>query len=188
MTRILIGLNVLVYIWQWSTGFPNNPQSFFQNLDEWGPGIAQGQWWRIFTSAFMHGSLMHIGFNMLALFQVGSIMEALAGQKRMLLLYMLALIGAGLCVYYFNFEQHTLGASGAIFGLFGALVAYGLRLGARGRSLVWQVVPIIVINLVIGFANPGISNAAHIGGLITGFVGGLVFTPKSLRKAAPVRE
>ena len=187
VTRVLIALNVLVFIGQWSTGL-ENPRSVFQNLDEWGPGIAQGEWWRIFTSAFMHGSIMHIGFNMLALFQVGSIVEGLAGARRMLLLYVLALIGAGLAVYYFNFSEHTLGASGAIFGLFGALVAYGLRLGARGRGLIASVTPIIVINLVIGFSNPGISNAAHIGGLITGFLAGLIFTPTLDRRAARVQE
>jgi len=83
-------------------------------------------------------------------------------------------VGSGLTVIWFNYDQPTLGASGAIFGLFGALVAVGLRLGRRGRALIGQVVPIVVLNLIFTFAVPGISAAAHVGGLITGFVVGFV--------------
>ncbi len=87
---------------------------------------------------------------------------------------MVAIVGSGIAVVAFNYDVPTLGASGAIFGLFGALVAVGLRLGKRGRSLIGQVLPIIVINLVFTFTVPGISAAAHVGGLMTGFVAGLV--------------
>jgi membrane associated rhomboid family serine protease len=89
-------------------------------------------------------------------------------------LYFVSIVGSGLSVLTFNYAVPTLGASGAIFGLFGALVAVGLRMGQRGRGLIGQVLPIIVINLIFTYSVPGISAAAHVGGLLTGFVAGLV--------------
>jgi rhomboid protease GluP len=170
LTNVIIGLCVIAYVWELSIGGPGA-----ENADLYGPAVMQqGQWWRIFTAAFLHGSLLHIGLNMLALFQVGNMVEQLFGKIRFLLLYVVAIVGSGFAVVYFNYDTHTLGASGAIFGLFGALVAVGLRLGARGRALVGQVVPVIVINLVFTFSIPNISAAAHVGGLITGFLAGLL--------------
>jgi membrane associated rhomboid family serine protease len=169
ITNVLIGINVIAFIWQLSTGGPDYDHGYL-----YGPAVVHGQWWRVFTAAFLHGSYVHIGLNMLALFQVGNIVETIFGKPRYVLLYTIAIVGSGLAVLYFNFGVPTLGASGAIFGLFGALVAVGLRLGSRGRSLIGQVLPIVVINLVFTFSVPGISAAAHVGGLITGFLTGLV--------------
>ena len=88
--------------------------------------------------------------------------------------YFISLVGSGIAVVLFTAPNvPTVGASGAIFGLFGALVAVGIRLGKPGRSLIMQTLPIIVINLVITFTIPNISAAAHIGGLLCGFVSGL---------------
>ena len=105
----------------------------------------------------------------------------------MLLAYTLSLLGAGVAVVWFNFDIPTVGASGAIYGIFGALVAIGLRLGKRGRGLVTQTLPIILINLALTFAIPGFSAAGHIGGLITGFVVGLfLIAMHQTPRAAPV--
>jgi len=97
-----------------------------------------------------------------------------SGARRMLAIYFISLLGSGLAVVYFAFDQPTVGASGAIFGLFGALVAIGLRLGARGRGLIMQTLPIILINLAFTFSVPSISKAGHLGGLVIGFVAALV--------------
>src|SRR5579871_847749 len=104
----------------------------------------------------------------------------------MLLLYFVSMLGSGLAVTYFTPDVVTVGASGAIFGLFGAMVAIGLRLGKRGRNLIMQTLPIIGINLFITFTIPNISIAAHIGGLLSGLVCGLVlFSVLAPRREEP---
>ena len=169
LTNLLVAINLIVFVWELATGGPDVDHGWL-----YGPAVSSGEWWRIFTGAFLHGSWAHVGLNMFALFQVGNIVELLYGRVRYALLYVLSIIGSGAAVLAFSYNLPTLGASGAIFGLFGALVAVGLRMGSRGRGLIGQVLPIIVINLVFTFAVPGISAAAHVGGLITGFVVGLV--------------
>ena len=172
LTNLLVAVNVLAFIWQVTTpGGIDADHGYLAPRDV----LQYGEWWRIFTAAFLHGSIPHIALNMIALFQVGNLVEQLFGKVRFALLYLLATVGSGLAIIYFSTPDiPTLGASGAIFGLFGALVAVGLRLGARGRSLVGQVLPIIALNLIFTFAIPGISASAHVGGLLTGFVAGLV--------------
>jgi rhomboid protease GluP len=172
LTPVLIAVNVVAFLWQLTTlgGIDYDhgwlvPAAVLQH----------GEWWRIFSSAFLHGSIPHIGLNMLALYFLGTDVERVYGTLRYALIYLLATIGSGLAVVYFSApDVPTLGASGAIFGLFGAIVAVGIRLGARGRSLIGRVLPILAINLVFTFSVPGISAAAHVGGLITGFLAGLV--------------
>ena len=173
LTGLLIAVNVAAYIWQTITyggveydhGYLS-PQSVLQH----------GQWWRIVSAAFLHASIPHIALNMLALYSVGREVEAVFGKMRFALLYAVAILGSGLSVVYFEsaYTVPTLGASGAIYGLFGALVAVGLRLGARGRSLIMSLLPVLAINLVFTFSIPGISWQAHVGGLITGIVAGLL--------------
>jgi membrane associated rhomboid family serine protease len=181
LTNVLVVVNILAYIWEATTGGPDQDHGWL-----YGPAVASGQWWRIFTGAFLHGSIAHVGLNMLALYQVGNIVEQLYGRWRYAFIYLIAIVGSGTAVLAFNYTVPTLGASGAIFGLFGALVAVGLRLGKRGRGLIAQVLPIIGINLVFTYAVPGISAAAHVGGLITGFVVGLAIfmVPSHLRPQA----
>lgn len=180
LTTILVAVNVVAYVWQRTThGGPEydhgylSPQSVLQ----------YGQWWRIVTAAFLHANEAHIGLNMLALYSVGREVEAVFGKVRFALLYALSIVGSGLAIVYFSaYTVPTLGASGAVFGLFGALVAVGLRLGARGRSLIMSLLPVLAINLVFTFSIPGISAAAHVGGLITGFLAGLVLFMGSRRR------
>lgn len=147
-----------------------------------GPGIDAGlltpnsvliyhQYYRIFTSAFLHGSIAHIGLNMLSLYWLGRFIELALRPWRMFVVYFVSLIAASISVILFSPpDAATLGASGAIFGLFGALFAIGLKLGERGRELVRSNIGILVLNLVWSFAFPGISWQAHLGGLIAGFI------------------
>jgi membrane associated rhomboid family serine protease len=182
LTNLLILINVVAFVWELATGGPDYDHGYLIGSAV----IEHGQWWRLITAAFLHGSIPHVALNMLALYQVGNLVEQLFGKLRFALLYALAMLGSGIAVIWFNYNQPTLGASGAIFGLFGALVAVGLRLGKRGRALIAQVVPIVALNLVFTFAVPGISAAAHVGGLITGFLVGLVLfmVPSRARERA----
>lgn len=129
------------------------------------------QYYRIVTSAFLHGSIAHIGLNMLSLYWLGRFIEAVLRPTRMLVVYFVSLVAAGISVVLFSPPNAaTLGASGAIFGLFGALFAIGLKLGDRGSELVRSNIGILVLNLLWSFTFPGISWQAHLGGLIAGFI------------------
>ena len=180
MTRLLIALNVVGYLWEirvagpgmLSLGGGGNLDRVLQDGSLFPAAVLQqGEWWRILTGAFLHGGLLHIGVNMLSLWFLGRFIEYALGPWRMLLVYMLSLIVSGLGVVYFSAPLvPTVGASGAIFGLFGALFAIGLKLGKPGMQLVRDNIGILVINLIITFTVPAISWQAHVAGLLAGFV------------------
>ncbi len=175
VTNVLVVINVAVYAFIALHGGPNDGNPYFVAGELDGRYVLQrGEWYRIVTGAFLHGGLAHVGLNMLALYQLGTVVEELIGSWRMLAIYTIALVCSGLAVVFIDTNVPTVGASGAIFGLFGALIAIGLRLGSRGRSLITQMLPILVINLVFTFAVPFISKSGHIGGLISGFLAGLI--------------
>jgi rhomboid protease GluP len=175
LTRVLVAINVIVYLWECATGVLANNVTLEAHGALFGPDVLAGEWWRIFTAAFMHFDNMHILFNMIALWSVGSFVEVIFGAPRMAIIYALSALGGGVAVTYFSPDVITLGASGAIFGLFGALAVAGLRLGQRGRQIMQQTTTIIVINLIVGLI-PGsnISIVDHVGGLIVGTLCGIV--------------
>jgi rhomboid protease GluP len=188
-TFSLILINALVFVWQFASGdLDANVYTLIGHGALLGELVLRGQWWRIVTGAFEHANLLHIALNMFALYQVGTFVELIAGSRRMLALYFISMLGSGLAVTYFSPDAPTVGASGAIFGLFGALVAIGIRLGKDGRSLIGQTLPIIGINLALGFAIPNISQAAHVGGLVSGFVSGLALFMLQRRRAVASEE
>ncbi|MGC1381562.1 MAG: rhomboid family intramembrane serine protease [Candidatus Baltobacteraceae bacterium] len=179
ITRVLIALNILGYLWEIAVGGPGMLTGFGGSgiervLDDAAliPAavLQDGQWWRIITGGFLHGGLIHIGVNMLSLWFLGRFIEYALGPWRMLLVYMVSLIVSGLGVVYFsNPMVPTVGASGAIFGLFGALFAIGFKLGKPGMELVRANVGILVLNLILTFTVPAISWQAHVAGLLAGF-------------------
>jgi rhomboid protease GluP len=185
VTMTLAALNIAAYIWVAVTGRFDDTTSLIDHGALYGPAVARGEYWRIVTSAFLHGGLLHIALNMFALVQVGTYLETLVGSARMLAIYTLATIGSGIAIVLFSPNDVTVGASGAIFGIFGALVAVGLRLGARGRDLIGQTLPIVGINLAFGFSMSNVSNAGHVGGLASGFLAGLVFFMRKPPEPAP---
>jgi rhomboid protease GluP len=136
--------------------------------------IAEGQVWRLFTPMFLHGSIMHIAFNMYALNLFGRRLERYFGHWRFLLLYLLSGFGGNVLSMMFT-EAPSLGASTAIFGLLGAqgIFIYQNRglFGSMTRQALQSVIMIAGINLLFGFVSTGIDNWGHIGGL----VGGLIF-------------
>lgn len=181
ITRFLIVLNIIGYLWEIGVGGPGMLTGFgggggMQRVLSEGALIPvlvlqDGQWWRIISGAFLHGGLIHIGVNMMSLWFLGRFIEFALGPWRMLFVYMASLIASGLGVIYFSDPQvATIGASGAIFGLFGALFAIGFKLGKPGMELVKANIGILALNLIITFTVPQISWQAHVAGLLAGFV------------------
>lgn len=185
-TNLLILANVAAYAFIALHGGPNEGNPYFIAGSLIGQRvIADGEWYRIFTGAFLHGGLWHIAINMFALYQLGTFVENALGPWRMLAIYAISLVGSGLAVVYFDPNQATVGASGAIFGLFGALLAIGVRLGKRGRTLIASTLPILLINLAFTFAVPFISKSGHLGGLASGFAAGLLLFAMQRRRPEP---
>ncbi|MBD5635872.1 MAG: rhomboid family intramembrane serine protease [Candidatus Eremiobacteraeota bacterium] len=175
-TTSLILINVAVYVFMALHGGASENDPYYLAGVLYGPFVLQhGEWYRIVTSAFMHAGIPHIALNMFALYQLGSFVETMLGGWRMLVVYAISLVGGGLAVVYFSPNDATVGASGAIFGLFGTLFAIGLRMGKPGRDLISRTLPVLALNLVFTFAIPSISKAGHVGGLLSGFAAGLVF-------------
>ena len=127
-----------------------------------------GQYYRLFTGIFLHANFLHLIFNMYALYVIGMQLESFLGKGKYLAVYLLSGLGGSMLSIFFS-NGYSVGASGAIFGLMGALLYFGYHyrvyLGTVVKS---QIIPLIIINLGIGFAMSGVNNAAHIGGLIGG--------------------
>ena len=125
------------------------------------------EWYRLFTVALTHAGLLHLGFNMYALMVLGNPLEAAFGTRKLLIVFFISLLTGSLASSYFaSLYSYSVGASGAVFGLFGAMVIVGNKIGADIRS----IVVIIGINFFIGFALGGVDWRAHLGGLIGGVV------------------
>jgi membrane associated rhomboid family serine protease len=161
ITYTLIALNIAMFIAQ------NASDEVQRNFTLWPPAVADGDYIRLVTSAFLHYGLTHLLFNMWALYVIGPPLEMQLGRLRFGALYALSALGGSVLVYLVSpLSTATAGASGAIFGLFGATLVVGKRLNLDVR---W-VLGLIVINAVITFAMPSISWQGHVGGLITGIV------------------
>ena len=128
-------------------------------------GVASGQYYWLITAAFLHAGIRHILFNMFALAQIGPVLEKALGRGRYLALYLLAALGGSVSAFLLApTNQPSVGASGAIFGLFGAYYVVVRRLGGETGP----IVVLLVVNLVITFSVPNIDWRAHLGGLVTG--------------------
>jgi len=149
-----------------------------------GPAVAAGEWWRIVTSGFLHAGLIHVGFNMVLLWQLGSRMEETLGHVRFALLYAVGLLGGSLLVLIISPNQFTLGASGAVFGLMGATMVN--QLARNVNPMETGIGGLVAINLAFTFFFPGISIGGHLGGLAAGAAAGAVISygPKLIPDAA----
>jgi membrane associated rhomboid family serine protease len=188
-TFVLIGINVAVFLMQMLTGGPSGTDgSLFAHgalcANAVGDGgvcggggqiidSSGGEWWRIVTSGFMHGGLIHLALNMFVLFILGQVLEPAVGTARFVALYLVALIagavGALIMSDPFTF---TVGASGAIYGLFIATILIARQRGMT--DVVQQLAFWLVINLVFTFAASNISVGGHIGGIVGGAIGALI--------------
>jgi membrane associated rhomboid family serine protease len=139
----------------------------------YGPAVAAGDWWRPITSGFLHIGLLHVGFNMFLLYQLGMLLEPAIRKGPFLALYFLSLLGGSFAVLVYAPDQVTVGASGAVFGL---MAAAFIALRSRGIDpFSTGIGGLIVLNLALTFLIPDISKAGHIGGLIAGAIGGAIF-------------
>jgi membrane associated rhomboid family serine protease len=185
VTPLLIAVNVAVFAWTVVTSGSLNRNADAPLFDEWAmvPGaVADGEWWRLITGGFLHFGPIHLLFNMMALWVIGRDVESALGRGRFLAVYVVSLLGGSAAVMLLTAPgANVAGASGAVFGLMGALAVLLRRL----RVPLGQVGGLIVVNLVITFLLPGISVAGHLGGLITGAAAtaALVYAPQERRTA-----
>ncbi|MEU0677902.1 rhomboid family intramembrane serine protease [Streptomyces sp. NPDC006172] len=185
VTKVLIGLCVALYAVQYTVG-----DRFTDRFDLVGlvympvlgsmDGVAEGQWYRLLTSTFLHLDVIHVLSNMFSLWFIGRYVEEVFGRVRYVALYVLSGLGGSALAYLLDApNQPSLGASGAVFGVFGALAV----LMRRQRFDMRPVAAMLVIMLIMTFGRPGISWEAHIGGLVAGVVigYGMVHAPRERR-------
>lgn len=165
ITYILIAINVLVFI---LSMFNENILLNFAVNRELIVNI--GQYYRLFTGMFLHSGIIHLLFNMYALYIIGMQLESFLGKWKYLVVYLLSGLGASMLSIFFS-NSFSVGASGAIFGLMGALLYFGYHYRVYLDSVVKsQIIPLIVLNLILGFTLSGIDNWAHVGGLVSGIL------------------
>jgi rhomboid protease GluP len=182
VTKALVGANVLVFGAATLAGagfFVPNAQVLAAWGTNFGPLTTDGQWWRLVTSMFLHFGVFHLALNMWALYVGGRLAERLFGSQAFALLYLAAGLAGSLGSLIWNPAVNSAGASGAIFGVYGAMLAFFLRKHSVIPPAIiseqrWSGISFIGFNLMNGFSHAGIDNAAHIGGLGVGFVMGLV--------------
>jgi membrane associated rhomboid family serine protease len=193
ISYVLIGLNVLAFLAVFLT--PGENEGDWSDIEAHGvmigegvrfagvgylDGVAEGAYWRLLTAAFLHAGILHILFNMYALVLFGPMLEQALGYVRFIALYFTTAIASSVTVYWLSDpNQPTLGASGAIFGLFGASFAVLMKRGQDVSSLVM----LLGINLLITFVVPDISWQGHLGGLVSGLIlgGVLAYAPRRQR-------
>lgn len=183
MVFLLIAVNVLVYGATVIDAGSLNQSDSSNLFAQWALSpmtAAQGEWWRLVTSGFLHLSLLHLATNMIALWILGRDLEVLLGRSRFCVVYGLSLLGGSTSVFLFsNPAEPVAGASGAIFGLMGgiAVAAFKLRVSLR------PVLMVIALNVVLSVTIPGISLLGHLGGLVIGVVStaAIVYAPRAHR-------
>jgi rhomboid protease GluP len=190
VTTVIMAANILVFA---AMVLVSGGQAFLNPstklLYDWGadygPATLAGEYWRIVTSTFLHGGVIHIGMNMYVLSDVGRGVERLYGSAKFLVIYMLAGIGGSIVSLFFNPEIISVGASGAVFGCFGAFLMI-IRGHSKSfdkgylQSITRSLVFLLAFNLIWGFSHKGIDNSAHIGGFLAGVLAGACVLPHQM--------
>jgi membrane associated rhomboid family serine protease len=197
VTYTLVAINIVAYVLELaSPKFVDDFEMLGQLKTQFGQvipgyGVADGEWYRLITAAFLHVPLSqgtfgitHILFNMWALWVLGPQLEQVLGRLRFTVLYLLSALGGNVLLFLVDPGQPALGASGAIFGLFAAFFVVGRRLGMDTRGIAF----LILINLMFTFTFSGISWEGHVGGLITGAILAVAFAyaPRNRQQAVQV--
>ena len=173
ITYILIFINIVMFVLMYMLG---NGSENTNTLIDFGANYIlltkAGEYYRLITSGFLHIGVIHLLLNMYSLYIVGTQVEYFYGKVKYIIIYLFSLImGSLFTVALSSVNTVSAGASGAIFGLLGSILYFGVKYrGYIGNSLVNQIVPVVILNLIIGFTTPGIGNAAHIGGLVGGYL------------------
>ena len=184
VTKVLVGLNVAVFLVNLLQGatFGRNGGSLFENWlliaqgeDSSGAivGVAEGQWWRMLTAAFLHGGILHLAFNMFFLWMIGGPMEAALGRARFVALYLVCALAGSAGALLLDPDRPTVGASGALFGILGAAVVFEQQ---GFKVLGGSALGVAVINFAITLLVPNISLGGHLGGFVGGVLCGLALT------------
>ncbi len=179
ITNGIILINAFIFLAMFligGSGVFRNPVMLLAFGAHFGPLIIEGEWFRLVTSMFIHGGIMHIFFNMYILYIFGNLAEKVYGSYKFLTIYMATGIFASLATLIVNPATLSVGASGAIFGLIGLLFGTGFRKDTPGllKSITGStLLPMILINVFLGFTVPSINNAAHLGGLFSGMIFGI---------------
>jgi membrane associated rhomboid family serine protease len=194
VTRALIVINVIVFLAETATGAPlggggggtiwNHGVLFGPALTGFDPaGVGTHQYWRIVTAGFLHDGLFHILVNMLSLYWVGMVLEPAVGRINFVAIYFASLLAGSCGALLFQPGQPTVGASGAIFGIFGALIVVAYHRGIP----IWQsgLGFVLVINLLFSVTFAGISIGGHLGGLVAGLICGEVAVQWTERRRLP---
>lgn len=174
-TYVLIALNVAAYLAEIAGGggglSPGNSSILF-DFGLFGPSVAAGEWYRLLTSGFLHASIIHIGFNMFALYFLGRLLEPGIGTPRFVAIYLVSLFAGSFGATLLSPDSLTIGASGAVFGIFGATFVIARHRGVD--RLASSIGVILLLNLAITFGRPEISIGGHLGGLVGGALCALI--------------
>ena len=181
-TYVLLVANLVVFAAATNAGGTENPTVLEDFGALFGPLVAAGQYWRLFTAMFLHIGIAHLVFNLLGLFLFGRAVEQIFGTFRFLVSYVLAGLVGSIASYVFNPAVLAAGASGAIFGVLGALVSYLAVqrevFGRLGQRELTSILFLAAMNLLYGLTTQGIDNWAHIGGFAAGIFLGLALSPR----------
>ncbi len=185
VTLILIVANLIGYAYQLMTSNPSSVRALWQAGGMWSPSVLDGEWWRLLSALFLHAGWVHLSFNMLALWALGTEYERRMGSWRMAAVYgfgglFSSAVVCWLMVEGWLNEAVLVGASGSVLALFGALVALTLfdwfkTRTLKSRSMVLTMAGVIALQTVMDFALPGVSFAAHAAGFTAGLVLGIIF-------------
>lgn len=192
-TYVLIAINVVAFLWEVAAGGmsltggsgPNTSGYAYYHGVLYGPLMSNGfhEYWRLVTSGFLHDSFLHIALNMWSLWFVGRSLEPAIGRWNFAGIYMVSLLAGSFGALVFEPRVPTLGASGAIFGVFGALIAI-----AHARHIpLWQsgLLPVLLINFVFTITVPGVAIGGHVGGVIAGLIAGRMYVDLNERRGQP---
>ncbi len=193
-TPLLIYFNIFVFLLMVLSGM-NLFEPQIDTLVQWGGNVRfltkNGQVWRLLTSIFLHAGILHLVFNMYALLYVGSILERVIGKNKFILAYLISGITASVASLMMHENIVSIGASGSIFGLYGVLLALLIFKEFRVsdisvKSLLLSILFFVFYNIIYGFGKSGIDNAAHIGGLFSGFIIGIFYCFIAKEKMKPL--
>ena len=182
LTYFLIGLNAVLLVAMEIAGGSTDSKVLLDFGAMFGPSIADGQYWRLFTAMFLHVGFIHLAFNIFGLWVFGRMVERIFGVYRFAFLYVLSGLFGSVISYLLSPVVIAVGASGAVFGIIGVMAAYfAVQRHVMGRMALqnlYGLLALAAINLVFGLLTPGIDNWAHLGGFVAGFVLGYALAPQ----------
>src|SRR5690625_4153209 len=181
-TYILLAINLMMFFILEINGGSTDVETLIQFGAKYNPYMIDGEWWRLVSSMFLHIGFLHLAMNIVAFYYLGVAVERIYVSSRFLIIYFLAGIAGSLTSFTFAMNVSA-GASGAIFGLFGALLFFGIvHKKVFFQTMGRNIITIVAINIVLGFVIPQIDIGAHLGGLIAGFIASaIVYLPREKR-------